>query len=45
MIDSNDKKSLTNFLDSIVYKKKDDFINTSEYRDNFDGERLYKSSL
>lgn len=44
MIDSKDKKSLTEFLKNTEYKGKDEYLSTSEYRDHFNGERLYNKN-
>jgi hypothetical protein len=44
MINSNDKDALTKLLLTTEYKKKDDLLNASEYREQYNGDRLYDKS-
>ena len=44
MINSNDKQGLTNLLQNFNYKKANDLLSATEYREKFDGERLYTAS-
>ena len=41
MIKSNDKKALAKLLEETNYKIKEESVNTSEYRDVYNGDRLY----
>lgn len=44
MINSNDKQSLAKILSETQYKTKNDSLSTSEYRDLYNGDRLYNAS-
>ncbi len=43
MIDSNDKNALTKFLETTQYKKREDLLSSTEYREAFNAERLYEN--
>ncbi len=44
MINSNDQNQLTQFLKETKYKKEEDFLNFTEYRELYNAERLYEKS-
>ncbi len=44
MINSNDKQALINFLQNTEYKKSNDLNVSSEYREKFNGDRLFEKT-
>jgi hypothetical protein len=44
MINGNDKKALVNILANTQYKSKD-LVYATEYRDMYDGDKLYNRKL
>ncbi len=45
MISSNDQQALKLLLETTQYKKKNDVFNSSEYREMYDGAKLYTTTV
>jgi hypothetical protein len=43
MISSNDKEGLTKLLENTQYRAKKDLLSSTEYRERFNGERLFEN--
>ena len=43
MISSSDKDAITKLLETTQYKSKSDLLASTEYREKFNGERLYEN--
>ena len=45
MIKSSDKEGVKRLLEDTQYKRKNDVFNSSEYREMYDGEKLYMKAV
>lgn len=41
---SNDPEKIKNLLQKTNYRAEEDLLNTTEYRDSYDGQRIYNST-
>jgi len=41
MLNINDKNAIVEFLEKTEYRKKDDFLSTTEYRESYNADKLY----